>query len=405
MLKNAKSGFELKSVQSKDLEQFNELLSYVFQVTTASILKGGYKEGELVRAKKPVLERSEVLGWFKDGELVSQICVYPLKVNVSGVEMQMGGVTGVGTYPEYASIGLMRDLIEKALVSMKDKGQLISYLFPYSVPYYRRKGWEFVSDRTQFTIGIEQIPRYAHTEGSVKRVEVNDPMVVDFYSEYAKQTHGALIRSKIDWEEYWRWENEDERTAAMFFNAEGKAEGCLFYWVEGDVFYIKDFFYTTMSAWQGLWGFISAHTSMVDYIKGNNYTGEPIGFMMNDSQIEEKIQPYYMARIVDVESFLARFPFNPTDEIVFQVSDPMAQWNNGYFTIRWQGDRQVVTKTLSSDNPDAIKVDIGILTSMLMGYRPPRYYFDRKLITMKDYQLSQLSSLIPKEKPYFSDYF
>ena len=37
----------------------------------------------------------------------------------------MGGVTGVGTYPEYAGHGLMKDLIKLALETMRADQQWI----------------------------------------------------------------------------------------------------------------------------------------------------------------------------------------------------------------------------------------------------------------------------------------
>ena len=33
----------------------------------------------------------------------------------------------------------MHKLLEQALKNMKKRGQYISYLYPYSIPYYRRK--------------------------------------------------------------------------------------------------------------------------------------------------------------------------------------------------------------------------------------------------------------------------
>lgn len=42
----------------------------------------------------------------------------------------MGGLTGVGTYPEYSNQGLMHKLLETALKKMKENGQYISYLYP-----------------------------------------------------------------------------------------------------------------------------------------------------------------------------------------------------------------------------------------------------------------------------------
>lgn len=81
------------------------------------------------------------MGWFDGDDLISQIAVYPCEVNIHGTPFNMGGVTGVGTYPEYSNLGLMKELIEVALTNMRERNQWISYLYPYNIPYYRRKGF------------------------------------------------------------------------------------------------------------------------------------------------------------------------------------------------------------------------------------------------------------------------
>ena len=73
----------------------------------------------MIKSKRPILELSKVFGWFNEDKLISQIAVYPCEVNIHGKLIKMGGVTGVGTYPEYAGHGLMKDLIKLALETMR----------------------------------------------------------------------------------------------------------------------------------------------------------------------------------------------------------------------------------------------------------------------------------------------
>lgn len=53
----------------------------------------------------------------------------------------------------------MKDLIEKALIQMRQNQQWISYLYPYNIPYYRRKGWEIMSNKLSFKIKDTQLPK------------------------------------------------------------------------------------------------------------------------------------------------------------------------------------------------------------------------------------------------------
>lgn len=312
-----KKELTIKEVGLKYIDQYNNLLRYVFQVTSRDLEESGYEDGELIRSKRPVLQQAEVFGWFTpDDQLVSQICIYPCTVNIHGKLFKMGGVTGVGTYPEYANMGLMSDLIRLAMEKMRGNGQYISYLYPYSIPYYRRKGWEILSDHMTFKITDMQMPKAVDVPGHAKRLEVNHPDVKAVYDRYARVNHGALIRDKFEWAEYWRWENEDERTAAVYYDVNEQPQGYMFYWIEEDVFHIKEMNYLTQEARKGLWNFIAAHFSMIDLIKGEVYKNEPLAFLLDDSQITETIEPYIMARIVDVHAFLENYPYADRKSVV-----------------------------------------------------------------------------------------
>lgn len=395
---------KIQPVGEEHLDQFNELLSYVFQVTESDIEESGFdSKKEMIKSKKPILELSKVFGWFHEDKLISQIAVYPCEVNIHGTQYKMGGVTGVGTYPEYAGHGLMQDLVRVALENMREDQQWISYLYPYNIPYYRRKGWEIMSDKLSFKIRDTQLPKTVDVPGMVERQDVDHEDVFKVYNRFAKQNHGALTRSEFHWEEYWRYENEEERTAAIYYDAAGEPQGVLFYWVAEEVFHVKEMFYLNQEARNGLWNFISAHFSMVYWVKGDIYKNEPLAFLLEDSQITETIAPYYMARIVDVEQFLRHFPFEEFDRpFHFVVSDPIAEWNNGIFGIQWvNGAPQVTREAVGKP----VNVDIQTLTCLLMNYRRPAYLHRIERLATDRETVSTLDHIIPDMEAYFSDYF
>ena len=396
----------IKPFGLKYIDQYNELMRYVFQVNNKQLTESGYEDGELIRSKRPVLQKADVFGWFTpDDRLVSQICIYPCQVNIHGSIFKMGGVTGVGTYPEYANMGLMNDLIKLGLEKMRENQQWISYLYPYSIPYYRRKGWEIMSDHMTFIIKDTQLPKTEDVSGHVERLAVDDEDVKNIYDQYARSNHGALIREKFEWAEYWRWENEDERTAAVYYDHSDIPLGYVLYWIERDIFHIKEMIYLNQEARKGLWNFITAHFSMIDIVKGDTYKNEPIAFLLEDSQIEETIEPYYMARIVDVAAFLKTFPFAANIEpFHFIISDPIAEWNNGAYGIFFNQEKEEIHITDKAIGK-AVETDIQTLTAMLMSYRRPSYLARIERIKTDRQTLRMLESIIPEEQPYFSDYF
>lgn len=396
----------LKPVTLKHLDQFNELLRYVFQVTNSELEESGYEDGEIVRAKRPILKSAEVFGWFNGEQLVSQICIYPCKVNIHDKIFSMGGITGVGTYPEYTEMGLMSALIKRALEKMRESKQLVSYLYPYSIPYYRNKGWEIMSDHLTFKLKDTQIPEQKKVKGFVERQPIDHPDVIKVYDNFALSNHGALLRGKLEWEEYWRWDNEEERTAAIYYNAKHEPMGYMFYWIADDIFHIMDIVYMNQEARKGLWNFVRAHDSMIDEVQGHIYKNEPLSFMLEDGQISETIEPYFMARIVDVFDFLKEYPFKETKSIEpfhFVVTDPIADWNEGIFSISTDSKGKIV---ISQDKiGKAVYINIQTLTCMLLSYRRPSYLHKVERLKTDAETLNTLQRIIPNEQPYWGDYF
>jgi len=248
----------------------------------------------------------------------------------------MGGLTGVGTFPEYSNQGLMHKLLYQALENMRKKRQLISFLYPYSIPYYRRKGWEIISDLITFEVNDYQLPKNKQVPGEIERVNVESEQVKKAYERFALRTHGAMIRNELAWDEYLRWDSDD-LTAAIYYNNEGQADGYMLYWIADEIFHIKDMIFVNEEARSGLWNFISAHFSMISKVKGNIHTDEPLAFLLEDADIKESISPYFMARIVDLEEFIALYPFKAytgNREWTFTLDDPLLAWNQGNFTLR-----------------------------------------------------------------------
>ena len=128
-------------------------------------------------------------------------------------------------------MGLMHKLLEQALKDMRKKGQYICYLYPYSIPFYRRKGWELISDKISYEIKDYQLPKNRQVSGDVRRVKTDSVELKKTYERYAAHTHGAILRDELAWNEYWLWDSDDIM-AAIYYNEKDEPDGyiiCLLY--------------------------------------------------------------------------------------------------------------------------------------------------------------------------------
>ena len=270
------------------------------------------------------------------------IVVYRMQSHSDEI-MSMGGITGVTTYPEYSGRGLIHSLMRYVIDYMHREKMPISFLYPYSIPFYRKLGWEIVSDKLTFTVKDTQLPKAFPVRGMVERVSADSEDFHNVHSYFALQHHGSLIRDELAWDEYWRWENDD-MIVAVYYNEDHKPLGYVVYYIANEIFHIKEMIYLTSEARHGLWNYISAHFSMITQVRGDNYSGEPMAYLFEDSEIEETISPYIMARIIDAGQFLAEYPWQiqPEDlKLHFRITDHMAEWNQGDFLVSWHDGETV----------------------------------------------------------------
>lgn len=408
---NQRKGLVMREIRMDEMAQSIELLNYVFQMSLS--IK---KDRKYVSEKSRQFHVGHALGWFDGDQLVSQILSLPFQVNVFGECYEMGGITAIGTYPEYSKKGLMDQLIKKTLIIMRQEGRYISYLFPFSIPYYRKKGWEIICDIVEFQVKDTQFPHYAEVSGKMRRVETLSEEVISVYERYASRTHGVMIRNSIAWnekfhEDYWEEKFVDtdvQLQAAVYYDENDIPQGYLFYRIMEENFYIDEIVYLQEEARKGLWNFVSAHKSMVYNAYGKTAGNEPVAFLLEDSEIIQKVSPYFMARIVDVEKFLERFPFDePNFHIQLKITDRLAEWNNGIYEIT-SNDWKVKVKKIDEGNEKSdilVMMSIQTLTTMILGYKRPKYLEKIERLKGKSEIITVLEDIIPVGIPTFIDYF
>lgn len=395
--------YEIRNLQTDDLEQYNALLRYAFQITEQDLSTSGWRDDEIKRSKFPILERADVLGCFDGDTLLSQIAVYPLKMNIYGAVYPIGFVTSVCTYPEYSGKGIMKRLMLRSLTHMRERKQSVALLFPYSIPLYRKMGWEIVSNKITYSVKDRQIPEKASAPGYVRRVGWESEDFRNLHAQFAASTHGCLFRNSLAWEEYFRWD-EDDTVVAVYYDVSGKPCGYMVYLIKDDVMYIKELIYLNREAHDGLWEYIRAHDSMIDEVRGSSYFSDPIAFELEDGDIRETIRPYIMGRIVDVEQFFRKYRCDVSANnvcIAFEVEDSFLSWNNKTFTVRFHNGECSPTEQATHHT---VKLSIATLTTLLLGYKTASKLYRMGRLNASEQTVRLLDDVLLHEMPYISDY-
>jgi predicted acetyltransferase len=249
-----------------------------------------------------MLKRHEIWGEFEDEELISKLHILSLEIIIENCRFAMGGIAGVATWPEHRRKGSVTRLLNKALISMKEKGQTISFLHPFNIQFYRRFGWELTASLNKYTIEKIDLQRYPEVPGSISRlqkVDGNSQLNV-VYEKWSKKYNHLLVRN-----DYW-WDNHvftEGYNRIVYKDENGEPKGYLCCKAADKLLDVQEFVYVTENARRALWNFICQHDSMIDKVKIVAPSHDQLPYLLNNPRIHQEHYPYFMARIVDVKGF------------------------------------------------------------------------------------------------------
>lgn len=377
-----------------DYAEISKLSQFAFQykLDTEAYEKKRKQEADLA-----------VYGYLLDGKLAGKLHILPLEVIINGKIIEMGGIASVATWPEYRRQGIAKKLIYHALEELDEKDVTLSYLHPFHVQFYRKLGWELSFDHYHLDIPMRSLKEaYPTVDGHVERTKGKMDIVKAIYVQYAKQYNGMLHRSNHWWEH--RVLHDETWHITIAYNDEEEAEAYVIYKVEENVLHIRDLAYVNMHGKKLLLAFIANHDSMAEMVKMTVPTNDLLRFTLANPRMKNTIEPYFMARIVNVEKFLRQYPFAASDfHIGIKVSDTFYRVNNGVYQLTQTDSHIDVVK----DEKGTIHLDCSIqqLTAMVLGYQCPLTLLANEYIVGDREKIEQFKEALHTKQTFLPDYF
>ena len=362
---------------------------------------------EELHKKKEEAERYTIWGMMDGERIAAKLHLIPLSVSINGIPFEMGGVASVATWPEYRRKGMVKELLFHALQAMKAQGQTISFLHPFFVPFYRQYGWEMTFSEKHYEIPMENLKQKWNGKGYVRRTDNDIPLLDAIYRKYIKNYNGALLRD----EKWWKQRVLNNKSmVAVSYNEEDQPEGYIIYQLKDRLFKVDEFVYCTTNALQVLLQFIANHDSMAEKVEMVVPENDLLPLLVNEPRFQQKIAPYFMARIVDVKAFLKQYMSSiPTDfgSLSIRVEDSFIEENTGIYTFH-EADGKIdiiYEPVMSTVEGPVINCSVQQLTSMLLGYQRPEDLYKLELISGDTKAIELLEYIIPRKQTYIPDFF
>lgn len=351
-----------------------------------------------------------IWGDFEGEKLAAKLHIIDLHTWIAGKRLSMGGIASVATYPEYRRGGRVAKLLRHSLKEMKENGQAISFLHPFSIPFYRRFGWEVLNNWKKITLKKEDFVPLPSASGVVSRLSLEEvyEQINPVYEAFSQKFNGMLVRSKAWWEN--RVYSEGYQFA-FYQNGDGAKTGYVYYKMKERNLEVEEFVALDGDARRGLWNYLCQHDSMIDGGTLLTNEGDQLPFLLQNPKVKTEEEAYFMARIVDVEKFLSEYPFalREGESLFLHIHDEQAEWNNGTFHIQ-QGDVKVYrgdSQNSSCTHPPkrGLRCNINTLTAILAGYQKPEFLHEAGLLQGPAKELKLLKEMVSDYETNFMDFF
>jgi len=133
------------------------------------------------------------------GRLAGAFRSYPLRQYLAGASVPMLGLAAVATSPAYRRRGVARELCRHALRLGRERGDLVSVLYPFRPSFYRALGWGVAGELHSYRFAPGALPAYDEA-ARVRAGEEGDlGEVMACYARVAARSNGLIERDNRIW--------------------------------------------------------------------------------------------------------------------------------------------------------------------------------------------------------------
>ena len=396
---------EYRAVEDEHEDAYYALTRYAFNPTAGPAIND-FDENDIARATLPAHR-----GIFEDGELKSVCGHIWFDGLVRGEYYSVPGLTFVATPPEHRRSGYVAKLMECSLSEYRERGDLLSILWPFKYRFYRRLGWEACSSSVTYSCDPSALS-FARDElgadGSFQRVEADEfDRLTPVYDTYASE-YGLSIARSADWWRYHIFESWDAERYVYTWEKDGDVRAYLAYTIQGEwserTLHVVDLATRDLEGLLAILTFLSNHDSQVATVRFRLPTDiHLLDLVTEPEEVTATMDTGAMARIVDVTQTLPTLcEMNVDAALTVAVADPLVDWNNGTFDLSVSSSN---AKCTPSNNDAGVTLDIGHLTQLAVGYRSAGELSEIGKLDGSPTIIETMDQLFPAEQTYLGTGF
>jgi predicted acetyltransferase len=329
-----------------------------------------------------------------------------------GRALPVGGVAAVAVRPEERGAGVGRALMAWHLHDLHERGVPLSVLYPATVPFYRRFGYELAGSRTIHRLSTSALD-LGERGLACRTYEIvppkPPPVVADLYQRAAERSAGFFARSDGLWRRLLESADTHVQTAIV---GPGDAPEGYVVWEHEDTreIWVRDAVALTPRALARILTLLSDFRTLEESV---HWPGPPVDLRLLGLPVRTDRETFseaktWMLRIVRVAEALrgrgyVRGLAGSTLEL--EIEDPLLPDNAGRWTLHFrEGGRAEITRGSTAGAP-CIRVSIEALAPLYSGFWSASALAGQGLVEGESEALAFADRAFAGPHPWMSDSF
>lgn len=338
------------------------------------LMEHAFGRGRVVAPPEPggtPPDMSGVYGLFEAGNLQASVGVVPFLVHWGpSLVLPMGGVAGVATWADARGRGHVARLLRFALEQMRNRGQVISALYPFSWSFYRNFGWDWVGEQRHVKLPLRELKSdergrdVRHVEGD--EAAVREKLTLG-YTAFAKRYRGVCTTETHRWGN--RLAHSDNRSTYPYMY---EASGAYLLWrfANDGNGQIREWAASTSDEYRALLSLLHYFGTQTSEASVSLPLDSPLQSFLMHWSLKTELRPVFMGRVVDVEGAMRTVDASgvPNNAATIAIRDENAPWNNGVWRFTVEDGRVSAALAVGFTDTPNVSVDIQAFSQAFWGH-------------------------------------
>jgi predicted acetyltransferase len=327
-----------------------------------------------------------------------------------GARVPLAAITAVGVAPDQRGGGFGGAMLRRTLEELQLDGIALAALYPSTLPYYRRAGFERAGQRVSYELPLEAIDVNARSLDLVPAVAGRYEEIYRAYEQRAQRSAGNLDRPAWMWRQ--RLESKEKQPYRFLIANGGNIEGYVVLTQGGrsDPLTVLDTCVLTPAAGRRILGLFAGYRSMVELVTWNGGPLDPFAYLLGEqltAGARNKVRVTrtldWVLRIVDIAAALGARGYPPglSAELHLEVRDDLLPANDGRWLLRVADGRGEV----QPGGEGRIQLHVRDLAAIYSGFMSPHECEYLGTITGSEEDLALAGALFCGPRPWIADMF